>query len=317
MIKAIIFDLDGVLVNATELHYEALNKALGLFGYEINKEEHFSTYNGLPTSEKLKILSERQGLPPELHEIIKRMKKIYTEEKIDQFCRPSYDKQLMLSSLKKKGFRLACCSNAQKNSVLRMLQKTQLDHYFELVIGNDEGFKPKPDPDIYLAAFSKMGISPSEALIIEDAAYGVMAAKASGGNVLAVKGFEEVSMSLFERYDFSSSLKKYHLDEFIKGWIIGNFDPTLFKTEQFEVAVKYYQKGDFDKLHYHKIAKEFTVIMSGVFKMNSRVVQGKEVVLIEPNQKTDFECLEDGVTLVIKIPSVKEDKYVCEEESKQ
>lgn len=197
MIKAVIFDLDGVLVDATEWHYEALNDALGLFGFEITKEEHTGFYNGLPTVEKLKVLSEKKGLPQELHEIIKKMKRKYTDEKVAELCRPAYEKQLMLKALQAKGYKLACCSNAQKYSVTNMLTYSGVVDFFDLIIGNDEGYASKPAPDIYLAAFKKLDIQPSEAVIIEDAPHGIQAAKASGAKVITVKGYHDVDLALF------------------------------------------------------------------------------------------------------------------------
>lgn len=199
MIKAVIFDLDGVLVDATEWHYEALNDALGLFGFEITKDEHVGFYNGLPTAEKLKVLSEKKGLPQELHDLVKKMKRKYTDEKVAQLCRPSYDKQIMLKALKNKGYKLACCSNAQKYSVVNMLIYSGILDFFDLVIGNDEGFAPKPSPDIYLAAFKKLGIIPQEAVIIEDAPHGIKAAQDSGAKVIPVKGYHDVDLTLFSK----------------------------------------------------------------------------------------------------------------------
>lgn len=197
MIKAIIFDLDGVLIDATNWHYEALNDALKLFGYEVNPEEHLNTYNGLPTVEKLKLMSEKKGLPQGLHEIIRIMKRKLTDERVNQLCNPSHEKQIMLTNLKNKKYKLACCSNAQKYSVMNMLQCAGLDRFFDLILGNDEGFKPKPEPDIYLAAFKKLKIAPNETIIVEDATHGIEAAKRSGAKVIAVRGYEDVNLSLF------------------------------------------------------------------------------------------------------------------------
>lgn len=197
MIKAIIFDLDGVLIDATEWHFEALNDALKLFGYELGLEEHLNTYNGLPTLEKLKLMSEQKGLPKGLHEIIRVMKRKFTDEKVAQLCKPNYEKQILLANLKKKGYKLACCSNAQKYSVLNMLKGAKIDEFFDFIIGNDEGFKPKPAPDIYLAAFKLLKVKPAEAIVIEDAVHGIEAAKAAGAKVIAVKGHEDVNLSLF------------------------------------------------------------------------------------------------------------------------
>ncbi len=99
--------------------------------------------------------------------------------------------------LRNKGYKLACCSNAQKYSVLNMLQRSQIDTFFDVIMGNDEGHKPKPAPDIYLAAFKKLKVKPNQTYIVEDAPHGVEAAKKSGGSVLEVKGFPDVNLSLF------------------------------------------------------------------------------------------------------------------------
>ena len=195
-IKAVIFDLDGVLIDATEWHYDALNDALRLFGWEITREMHTQMYNGLPTVEKLKLLSEREGLPKGLHQIIQKLKRKYTDDKVYDLCRPNYGKQLLLSYLKKKGYLLACCSNAQKYSVMNMLRRADLEVYFDLIIGNDEGFAPKPNPEIYIEAFRRLKISSKDALIIEDAPHGIAAAKASGAHVIEVTGFEDVDLHL-------------------------------------------------------------------------------------------------------------------------
>ncbi|MBA3723797.1 MAG: HAD family phosphatase [Candidatus Levybacteria bacterium] len=200
IIKTVIFDLDGVLVDATEWHFEALNDALQLFGYEINKQDHETVYNGLPTTEKLKLLTKRKGFPIGLHEVVKRLKRKYTDQFVEQYCRPSYEKQIMLTHLKSRGIKLAVCSNAQKYSVLNMLKKSQIDHFFDLIIGNDEGYKPKPHSEIYLAAFKKLKVKPEEVIIVEDAPHGVKAAKDSGANTIEVAGYEHVNLTIFNKF---------------------------------------------------------------------------------------------------------------------
>lgn len=201
MIKAVIFDLDGVLIDATEWHYDALNDSLGLFGFEISREDHLGFYNGLPTTEKLKVLSEKKGLPQGLHKVLKSMKQKYTDHRVAQYCKPSHEKQIMLTHLKAKGYKIACCSNAQRYSVLNMLKCAQIDTFFDYIIGNDEGLKPKPSPDVYLHVFKTMKIKPNEAVIVEDAAHGIEAAKESGAKVLAVRGYEDVNLSLFTDFN--------------------------------------------------------------------------------------------------------------------
>lgn len=107
-------------------------------------------------------------------------------------------------------------------------------------------------------------------------------------------------------------MKKFNLNNFVRGWLIGDFDPAIIKTESFEFGLKKYKKGDKENKHYHAVADEITVIVSGKFKMNDEILETDDVVWIFPNEAVDFECLEDGATAVIKKPSVKNDKYVCE-----
>ena len=84
-IKAVLFDMDGVLIEAKEWHYEALNQALGIFGYEINRFEHLTSYDGLPTRVKLNKLTVEKGLPESLHGFINEMKQQYTIGLIHRF----------------------------------------------------------------------------------------------------------------------------------------------------------------------------------------------------------------------------------------
>jgi len=105
-------------------------------------------------------------------------------------------------------------------------------------------------------------------------------------------------------------MKFFNLKSFIGGWFAGNFDPTIIKTTDFEVCVKRYGKGDHDKRHLHKKADEITVIVQGSAKMNGKIYKKDDIILIEKNEATDFESLEDGtVTCVVKRPSVIGDKY--------
>ena len=98
-------------------------------------------------------------------------------------------------------------------------------------------------------------------------------------------------------------MKTAKLENMTKGWFIGNFNPSLFKTNDVEVAVKTYHKGDYEAKHYHKIATEYTCIISGKVKMNGAEYGAGDIVVMEPNEATDFEALEDNtVNVVVKLP---------------
>jgi len=105
-------------------------------------------------------------------------------------------------------------------------------------------------------------------------------------------------------------MKKYNIDQFHRGWLIGDFSPSIIRTKDFEFMVRFYDKGDVEKKHVHKIADEITVIVSGVFLMNDEKYFKGDIVHLFPGDATDFECLEDGATAVVKMPSVVDDKYI-------
>jgi beta-phosphoglucomutase len=199
-IKAVLFDLDGVLVDAREWHYEALNEALSVFGYSITKQEHDSFYNGLPTRQKLKKLSEDKGFPESLHNLIYDIKQLQTQRRLYSLTRPSFDKQLMLRALKNSGLMIAVCSNSIRETVEVMLKNAMLDSYFDLMLSNQDVKKNKPDPEIYITAMDRLGVLPQETIIVEDAPHGVQAAKASGAQVIVVDNANDVNLYLFRNH---------------------------------------------------------------------------------------------------------------------
>jgi|SRR6185369_9352785 hypothetical protein len=105
-------------------------------------------------------------------------------------------------------------------------------------------------------------------------------------------------------------MNKANLKNFVKGWFVGNFSPTLIQTNDVEVAVKRYNAGDYESAHYHKIATEITVIISGKVEMNGIKYKEDDIIVIEPNDRTDFKCLTDVVTVVVKYPGANNDKYI-------
>jgi HAD superfamily hydrolase (TIGR01509 family) len=199
-IKAILFDLDGVLVDMPKGHYEALNKALSLFGARIEEDEHHSFFNGLPTRKKLEHLESQNRLPEGLREFINTTKQLYTKEVIPNYCTPDYSKIILLRALKDKGYKLACCSNSVKETLHLMLQSAHLFDYFDVIVGNDEVTNPKPHPEMYLLALERLGVTPDQAIIVEDSPHGIAAAKATGALVLEVRNPNDVHLDLFKDY---------------------------------------------------------------------------------------------------------------------
>jgi beta-phosphoglucomutase-like phosphatase (HAD superfamily) len=194
-IKAIFFDMDGVLIDARDWHYEALNKALDLFGLEISRYDHLITYDGLPTREKLEMLSVERGLPRDLHEFIDAIKQQYTMEIVTVRCKPVFFHEFALAKLKSEGYKLAVCSNSIKRSVEVMIKKASLDQYVEFFISNQDVTYAKPHPEMYLQATEKSGFKPEQCLILEDNEKGIRAAEESGCHVMRIDTIEEVNYS--------------------------------------------------------------------------------------------------------------------------
>lgn len=199
-IKAIIFDMDGVLIDAKEWHYEALNRALGLFGMEISRHDHLVTYDGLPTKTKLKMLSMERGLPIALHNFINEMKQIYTMEVIFAKCKPTFYHQFALTRLHQDGYRMAVCSNSVRATIEMMMERSSLMPLLEFFLSNEDVEQPKPAPEIYTKAIARMGLQPQECLIVEDNPNGIKAARASGAHVLCVSDVSEVNYSSIMQY---------------------------------------------------------------------------------------------------------------------
>lgn len=203
MIKAIIFDMDGVLIEAKDWHYEALNRALMLFGYQISRYEHLTSYDGLPTSKKLQMLSVERGLPVGLHSFINQMKQQYTMEIVQLKCKPRFKHEYALAGLKTRGYKLAVASNSIRNTINVMMEKANLNRYMDCIVSAEDVKKPKPAPEIYVLAMKRIGLKPENCLIVEDNENGIRAAVASGAHVLKVREVEEVNLeNIFNKINF-------------------------------------------------------------------------------------------------------------------
>jgi len=192
-IKAIIFDMDGVLIDAREWHYDALNRALGLFGYTIDRFDHLVTYDGLPTRRKLEMLTIDGGLPRSLHGFINALKQKYTMETVYSTCKPVFKHQYALARLQREGLRLVVASNSIRQTVDLMMERSSLAPYLEFTLSNEDVTAPKPDPEIYNTAIERLGLLPTECMILEDNPNGIRAAEDSGAQVMIVPSPEFVT----------------------------------------------------------------------------------------------------------------------------
>jgi len=220
-IENIIFDLDGVLVDSRELHYQSLNKALREIDpkYEINIDEHIAKYDGCPTKVKLEMLTKEKHLPIELHQQIWAQKQKYTLELIKERIKPNPKMNDILETLKKSGYKLFCASNSIAVTLELMLSQLNIRQYFEKVYSN-EGVFPftKPHPKIYLQCLYENALIPQQTLIIEDAPIGRLSAILSGAHVCPVINPEYLSiehiLDHIEKSEQKNKNKKFNI-----GWL--------------------------------------------------------------------------------------------------
>ena len=194
MIKLIIFDLDGVLIDSKQTHYEALNRALGE-EYAISIEEHLASYDGLPTRSKLNMLSERKGLPTDRHALIARAKQKATVDILKETVGPRDDFTDMCRELKDRGYIVACASNAVRDTVKMSLLQLGIIEYFDFWYSNEDVQNPKPHFEMYFKCMLKANCKPSETLIIEDSHIGRQAVIDSGAHLLAVEDTKDIWLS--------------------------------------------------------------------------------------------------------------------------
>jgi len=200
MIKLIIFDLDGVLVNARELHYNALNRALDSIDkkYVIEREEHLSTYDGLSTKKKLNLLTKNKDLPKELHDKVWELKQQMTLKIIDGF---SADDRIrgILRSFKSEGYIISCATNSIRETAKLQLIRKGFFEYIDFMYSNQDVKNPKPNSEMYLRCMIKSEVNPNETLIVEDSDVGRKGALSSGAVLCPVKDSDDVSYDKIKR----------------------------------------------------------------------------------------------------------------------
>jgi len=216
MIKLIIFDLDGVLVETKEIHYISLNDSLCKIDqkYQITLEEHHNKYDGLPTNRKLQMLTVDKGLPLEYYDKIYNDKQNITFDLIRKDIK--YNERLvnLLKKLKDDGYKVYVASNAIRETVKLLLYKTGLIEYVDYYLSNEDVVNSKPNSEIYLRCMAHAGVNPKETLIVEDSPRGIESAMNSGGNVLIVKNSNDLSEEkIYNKLKNRTEMKKIELTD--------------------------------------------------------------------------------------------------------
>ena len=205
-IKLVIFDLDGVLVEAKNIHYKALNEALGK-EYAITWNEHLSIYDGLKTTQKLNMLTDKKGLSVDKHQSIWETKQYITLQKLKELGTDDTLIELM-DWLSSNGYKIAVCSNSIRKTVLTVLSKLGIMEFMDYIISNEDVDNSKPHPEMYWTAISKMKSLPEQTLIVEDSPYGLLAAARSKSHILRVKNTKETNLK-----NIQNKLKQIEMGE--------------------------------------------------------------------------------------------------------
>ena len=188
MNKLVIFDLDGVLIDSRDLHFEALNCALKKVGekYAITRDEHLKQYDGLPTARKLSMLTANKGLPAGLHQQVFQDKQ---SETLRLFAKlgPDYDLMSYFQQLKSRGYQVAVASNSVRNTVKMVLLKLGLLEFIDYQVSNEDVYKNKPFPEMYWRCMIACNALPRDTVIFEDSHLGRQGALDSGAHLIAIE----------------------------------------------------------------------------------------------------------------------------------
>lgn len=212
--KLLIFDLDGVLIDSREAHFEALNHALAAFdeSYVISREDHLSVFDGLPTTKKLEKLAETRGLPRTLFDAIWKLKQEFTVKLLSDL-QMNVTAISIAVALQKRGWKIAVASNAIRETIKTALNAIGLLPYVNYIVSNEDVDYPKPFPEMYWQCMTAMKALPKHTVIIEDSHIGRQGALDSGAHLYPVENVADLKedrfmawMDQFEQQDRSQSI---------------------------------------------------------------------------------------------------------------
>lgn len=199
MTRLVIFDLDGVLLDSREIHYQTLNEALERNGFApISREDHLSTFDGLTTTKKLAMLTEQGRVPATAHDDIWQAKQAATFGAFNDL-QPDYELIEIMARLKKHGVKIACASNSIRNSVKLALLNQGLMPFIDYWVSNEDVKRPKPHPEMYWACMTALGVIPRDTVIVEDSHIGRRGALDSGANLFPVENRSSLTIEIADK----------------------------------------------------------------------------------------------------------------------
>lgn len=207
--KAIIFDMDGVIIDSEPVHFQLEKEMLEELGGTMTKEEYVNSV-GITDYDTWNIHKEKFNLKPSVEELIEMKKERFIENihrinLVDNF-------QSFILDLYDKGYIMGLASSNNKKAVDSIIKNFNLDKYLEFVISGEEVVNGKPDPEIFLTAAKKMNVKPNECLVIEDAANGVAAAKAAGMKCIGLNNPNSYNQDLSQADLIINNFNELNLD---------------------------------------------------------------------------------------------------------
>ena len=216
MIDTIIFDLDGVLINSKNIHFESLNRALShnKSKYQISYEDHLQSFDGLPTSKKLEILNKKKLVPKRLNKKIKLKKNQLTRKLLKEYL--TFDKKIysLFQKLSKK-YKIGIATNAIEETLQIAIKKLRIGKFVKFSISTENIKNSKPHPEIYLRSIVSLNSKPKNTLVLEDSHNGRISAKEAGARLMPIKSLEDVTYKNITNFIEN---KKIELSDKIDSW---------------------------------------------------------------------------------------------------
>lgn len=198
-IQAVLFDLDGVLVDTRRLHYQALYLALLELNIELSLEEHQLHYDGLPTYTKIAMLTERFQFTPEQILNLNLRKQEHTLKLLHGKIIPNQEHLNLFSYLKEKNIKIAICSNTKRSTLDHIIKNLGISQFLAFSLSNEDVQKPKPSPEIYLTAMAMLGVTPQETVVFEDSPHGLESARNSLARVEKVENCNDLTLEWIKK----------------------------------------------------------------------------------------------------------------------